>query len=255
MGNFVTPVRKIIFYCLLIVLWEGIFRLHIWEAFMFPSPLNVAKTLVDGFADQTFLIAIGISLKRLLQGYVISLLIGIPLGLMIGRIKVFEETLGSLILGLQTMPSICWLPLAILWFGLSEKSIIFVVLMGALFSIALSTDSGVKNVPPLYLRAASTMGATGLRLYSQVIIPAAMPSIITGMKLAWSFAWRSLMAGELLASGLGLGQILMMGRDLADMSQVIGVMIIIAVLGVIFDQLVFAKLELGVRRKWGLIKS
>ncbi|MDA8235343.1 MAG: ABC transporter permease [Clostridia bacterium] len=244
--------KKIVFFAFLVGLWEIMFRLAIWNPVMFPSPFSVWETMVQGFRDGSFPVAIGVSMKRILVGYIISILIGIPLGILVGRVKLLDETVGSIILGLQTLPSICWLPLAILWFGLSEKSIIFIVIIGALFSIALATEAGVKNVPPLYLRAASTLGARGMALYIQIILPAALPSIITGMKLGWSFAWRSLMAGELLASGLGLGYVLMMGRDLADMSQVIAVMIIIALLGLLIDRLVFARLEQGIRRRWGL---
>jgi len=247
-----TIVRKIVFFVVLIGIWEGLFRLEVWNPVMFPSPKSVWLTLVQGLQDGTFLIATGVSMRRILEGYLISVVLGMPLGILIGRVKLLDETVGSMILGLQTLPSICWLPLSILWFGLTERSIIFIVIIGALFSITLATESGVKNVPPLYIRAAKTMGARGLAMYTQVILPAALPSIITGMKLGWSFAWRSLMAGELLASGLGLGYVLMMGRDLADMSQVIAVMIIIALLGLMIDRFIFARLEQIIRHRWGL---
>ena len=229
--------------------------MHVWPKALFPSPLQVWDTLFIGFSDKTFTLAILASLKRILIGYLLSMLIGIPLGILIGRVKLADETIGSLIMGLQTMPSICWLPLSLLWFGLNEKAIIFIIILGAIFSISLATADGVKNVPPLYVRAAQTMGAKGLNVYYNVVLPAALPSIITGMKLAWSFAWRALMAGELLSSGLGLGQVLMMGRDLLDMSQVIAVMVIIMVLGLAIDRLVFFRLQQGVGRKWGLEQS
>jgi len=248
-------INKIWFYILLLLVWEGLVRVEVWPRHLFPSPFDVFQTLVAGFTDSSFPIAIGASMKRILIGYLISMAIGIPLGILIGRVKIIEETLGSLVLGLQTLPSICWLPLSILWIGLNEQAIIFIVIIGAIFSITLSTESGVKNVPPLFLRAAKTMGAKGWRMYLEVVLPAALPEIITGMKLAWSFAWRSLMAGELLASGLGLGQVLMLGRDLADMAQVIAVMIIIALLGVIIDRVIFARLEQRIRHKWGLQKA
>jgi NitT/TauT family transport system permease protein len=139
-----------------------------------------------------------------------------------------------------------------LWFGLSETAILFVVVMGALLSITLSTEAGVKNTPPLYLRAARNLGARGWKMYALVILPAALPSIITGMKLGWSFAWRSLMAAELLYVSLGLGHLLTMGRELNDMSQVIAVMLIIIVIGLVIDRLVFAPIESRVRERWGL---
>ncbi len=174
------------------------------------------------------------------------------LGLALGRIKLLDETLGSLVLGLQALPSICWLPLALLWFGLSETAILFVVVMGALLSITTATEAGVKNTPPVYLRAARNLGARGWRVYVFVILPAALPAIITGMKLGWSFAWRSLMAAELLYVSLGLGQLLTLGRELNDMSQVIAVMLVIIAIGLAVDRLVFAPIETRVRERWGL---
>jgi len=173
------------------------------------------------------------------------------LGLAIGRVQLLDETVGSLVMGLQALPSICWLPLALLWFGLNEQAMLFVVVMGALLSITLATEAGIKNTPPLYLRAARNLGARGWRLYALVILPAALPAIITGMKLGWSFAWRSLMAAELLYVSLGLGHLLMMGRDLNDMNQVVAVMLIIIAIGLAVDRLVFAPIEVRVRERWG----
>lgn len=128
----------------------------------------------------------------------------------------------------------------------------FVVVMGALIAIAIATDSGVKNISPIYVRAARTMGVRGLDLYTRVIFPAALPSVVTGMKLGWSFAWRSLMAGELLFVSIGLGHLLQIGRELNDMPQVLAVMFIIAVIGLFFDQILFNRLEKHIRRKWGV---
>lgn len=246
--------KKALFFILIIAGWEAVSRTGIWADYLFPSPFSVFLTLLNGFKDGTFTIAIIASLKRIFKGYLLSLAVGVPMGLLIGRVKFFSETVGSLVMGLQTLPSICWLPLSILWFGLNEKAIIFIVVIGAIFSLSLSTEAGVRNISPLYLRAAQTMGARGWRIYLEVIIPGALPSIITGMKLAWSFAWRSLMAGELLSSGVGLGQVLMVGRDLADMKQVVAVMLIIAILGLAIDRLIFRLLEGQVQQKWGLAR-
>ena len=193
-----------------------------------------------------------VSLQRILIGYLISLVLGISLGLLVGRFKILDETVGSLIVGLQVLPSICWLPLAILWFGLSEQAIQFVVVMGAFLSIAIATDSGIRNIPPIYVRAARTMGIKGFDLYARVIFPAALPSIATGMKLGWSFAWRSLMAGELLFVSIGLGHLLQTGRELNDMPQVIAVMIMIVLIGLLFDQFIFSRFEKQLRRRWGI---
>ena len=241
-----------IFYALLVSIWEAVSRSGIWPPYLFPAPSDVVKAFVWGFQDKSFVTAMVVSVQRIVIGYAISVFLGVVLGLLIGRFKILDETLGSLMLGLQVLPSICWLPLAILWFGLSEQAIQFVVVMGAFLSIAIATDSGIRNIPPIYVRAAKTMGVKGFGLYRRVILPAALPSIITGMKLGWSFAWRSLMAGELLFVSVGLGQLLQTGRELHDIAQVVAVMIMIASIGLIFDRLIFAELEKKVRLKWGV---
>lgn len=243
---------RLIFFAVMLAAWEALFRLKLWPPYIFPSMSSVATSLFVGFADRSYPIAIAVSLRRILIGYGLSLLIGIPLGLLVGRVRLVQDTLGSIVLGLQALPSICWLPLALLWFGLSETAILFVVVMGAVLSVTLSTADGVRNTPPLYLRAARTMGASGWRLYTGVILPAALPAILSGMKLGWSFAWRSLMAGELLYISLGLGQLLTMGRELNDMSQVIAVMLVIILIGLLVDRAVFTPVEQRVRELWGL---
>ncbi|HWP93887.1 MAG TPA: ABC transporter permease [Thermodesulfobacteriota bacterium] len=244
--------KLIIFYLIIIGAWQGLAFLKIWPEYIFPSPLGVLKTLITGFEDKTFIIGILVSMKRILIGYGISIVFGLLIGLLIGRIKTLDETLGTLVLGLQALPSICWLPIALLWFGLSETAMQAIVILGSLFSIIIGADTGVKNVPPIYVRAAKTMGARGIQLYTKVIIPAALPSVISGFKQGWSFAWRSLMAAELLYVGLGLGHLLMMGRELNDMNQVIAVMIVIIIIGVVVDRFIFAKIENKVRERWGL---
>ncbi len=249
---FFKILRQIVFYLLLVALWQFLFNLKFWPRYLFPSPGQVFETLAEGFKNKTFLIAIGISLRRLVIGYSISVFFGTILGLLIGKIKFLDETIGGFFVGLQTLPSICWLPLAILWFGLNESAITFVVVMGSLLSITMATDSGVKNIQPIYLRAGLNMGASGMRMFTGVVLPAALPSILMGLKQGWSFAWRSLMAGEILFVSLGLGHLLNMGRELNDMSQVIAVMIVIICIGVFMDMLVFGLMEKRVRQIWGL---
>ena len=195
-----------------------------------------------------------VSTQRIMLGFSISLALGLVAGSVVARYKTFDETLGSLMTGLQVLPSICWLPLAILWFGLSEQAIQFVVIMGAFLSIAIATDSGIRNIPPIFLRAAKTMGVDGLKLYFRVVLPAALPAVATGMKLGWSFAWRSLMAGELLFVSMGLGHLLQVGRELNDMPQVLAVMFLISGVGLFFDQLIFSRFESHLRRKWGMTR-
>ncbi|HLY65489.1 MAG TPA: ABC transporter permease subunit [Chloroflexota bacterium] len=146
----------------------------------------------------------------------------------------------------------CWLPLAILWFGLNQTAVIFVVVMGALFSITLGVAGGVRNTPPLYVKAARNMGSHGWSLYSRVIIPAALPAVVAGLKQGWSFAWRSLMAGELIYFSLSLGNLLQTGRDLNDAARVLAVMVVIMAIGLVCDQLLFAPIERSMRDKRGL---
>ncbi|MBN2406342.1 MAG: ABC transporter permease [Elusimicrobia bacterium] len=245
--------RNIMFYAFILVLWELLFRASIWPDYLFPSPAGVFSALVKGIYDKTFIIGLLVSLKRILLGYSVSLVLGVVLGLLLGSFKVLDDMAGPLLLGIRTLPSICWLPIGLLWFGLSEKAILFVVIMGAAFSIALATDDGIKNIPPIYLKVASTMGAKGPRRYLTVILPAALPSIVTGMKLGWAFAWRSLMAGEMLFVSLGLGHLLMMGRELNDMKQVLAVMILIVAVGITVDRAVLGKIEQQIRKRWGII--
>ncbi len=244
--------RRTIFYLLLLILWQVIALAGIWPDYLFPGPLAVLGALVNGFQNGQYLQASLLSLQRLAIGYGISLVIGLILGLLLGRSRLLEQTLGSLILGLQALPSVCWLPLAILWLGLTDQAIIFVVVMGALFSITLGVDAGVKNTPPIYIKAARNLGARGVALSTQVILPSAMPAILNGLKQGWTFAWRSLMAGELLFYSLSLGNLLQTGRDLNDASQIMAVMLVIIAIGVAIDSLIFGPIERRVRDRWGL---
>jgi NitT/TauT family transport system permease protein len=250
-------IKKILFYIILVVIWEVIYRvcveyLHIWKEYSFSSPGSVFMSLIKLIKDNTLEIAILISLKRVFIGYFISLVIGIILGGIAARFKYFGNNIGSLFLGLQTLPNVCWIPFAILWYGLNESAIIFVVAIGSTFSVAIAVESGIKNISPMYIKVAKTMGARGLGLYKDIILPAAFPNIISGMKQGWSFAWRALMAGEMLSASIGLGQLLVMGREVFDMSQVIAIMITIITIGTIVDKLVFVRIELRVRYRWGL---
>ena len=223
----------------------------LWNELLFPSPGQVGEALRRGFADRSLLLATLASIKRLLIGYSFSLSVGVPLGLLLGRIRWLDETLGLVTMGLQALPSICWLPLAILWFGLSEAAIQFVVVMGSLMAIIAATRDGVNVIPPLFVRAARVLGAKGWHLYRSVILPASLPAVLTGAKLGWSFAWRSLMAAELLYSSVGLGNTLTVGRELHDMALVVAAMLIIMTLGLLTDRAVFGSLERLLYARWG----
>jgi NitT/TauT family transport system permease protein len=206
-------------------------------------------------ADGRLGAAVARSLARLAQGYALSAAIGVPLGIALARSAWLRSMLRPLVLGLQALPSICWLPLAILWFGLSETAILFVVVMGSLLAIAIASEDAVAGVDPVLLRAAGTLGIRGPRFHLGVLLPAALPGILTGLKLGWSFAWRALMAGELLFVAGGLGQLLQAGREVLDAAQVMGVMVAIVVIGMTVDRVLFRILELRVRKRWGLVEA
>lgn len=248
-------INQIVFYIMLIAVWKIVVLLKIWPTYIFPSPEMVAKTILKGFQNSTFWVAISISMRRLAIGYFLSLLGGICLGVLMYKVKLIDDAFGGLILGLQSLPSICWLPLALIWFGLNESAIIFIVIMGSLFSITVTTRLSIQNIPPLFIKAGRNMGANRWKLLLFVIVPATMPSMINGLKQAWSFAWRSLMAGELVFGNLGLGYLLLMGRELNDLSQVFGIMIIIAGISVIIDKVIFGSVEMSISRRWGFKKQ
>lgn len=247
-----TALRRGAFFAALILFWALLAERHVWDATLFPGPLAVGRTLWGLILDGSLPDAVAVSLRRVMLGYGLSLLIGVPLGILIARQRWAEETLGTLVTGFQSLPSICWLPLALLWFGLNDRAILFVVVMGSMVSITAAVRDGVHNLPPTYVRAARTLGTQGWRLYADVLLPASFPAVMTGAKLGWSYAWRALMSGELLFVSLGLGHMLMMGRELSDMSQVLAVMAVIVALGLLADNMVFASLERIVRRRFGL---
>lgn len=244
--------RTILFLGLLLAVWQILSAVGAWDRLLFPSPWDVLQSLGNTLASGRLPVAIGISLRRLAVGYMISLVVGGLIGVLLARSELLRQTFGNLLMGLQALPSICWLPLALLWFGLSEWAILFVVVMGSVLSIATATEAGVRQVPPIYVRAARSMGARGITLYRTVILPAALPQMLTGAKLGWSFAWRSLMAAELLYVSGGLGQMLTMGRELHDMALVLAVMIVIVALGLTVERLLFGRIEDALRVRWGL---
>src|SRR6266404_6575360 len=244
--------RYIVFYAALLGLWALLAKLKIWPPYLFPTPWGVADELYNGFRDHSYWIAIVVSMKRVLLGYVLSVVLGMILGLGVASNRFLEETMGGLLVSLQSLPSICWLPLAVLWFGLTEKAILFVVVMGSLLSVTIAMETGRHQIPKIYKMAGRNLGARRFRLFWHVLLPASLPYIVSGLKQGWAFAWRSLISGEMIFVSLGLGQMLMMGRDLNDMSLVIAVMILIVAIGYIVDGLVFRTIERRLQQKWGL---
>src|SRR5208282_6903306 len=219
--------RYIIFYAALFGLWTLLAELKIWPPYLFPTPWGVGEALYAGFQDHSYWIAIAVSMRRVLIGYSISVVLGMILGLGVASSKFLEETMGGLLVSLQSLPSICWWPLALLWFGLSQNAILFVVVMGSFLSVTIAMEDGRKQMPKIYAMAGRNLGASGFRLFWSVLLPASLPFIVNGMKQGWAFAWRSLIQAEMIFLSLGLGQLLMMGRDLSDMNQVMAVMILI----------------------------
>jgi NitT/TauT family transport system permease protein len=223
-----------------------------------PGPLQVGERLVEDLANGEILAAATTTMGRIAIGFALALLIGTLIGLAIVRWRVLRTAVASLITGLQTMPSIAWFPLAILLFGLTEQAILFVVVLGAAPSVANGVIAGVDNVPRLLLRAGRMLGARGMAAYRHVILPAALPSFIGGLKQAWAFAWRSLMAGELLviiASQPSLGVRLQLSRELNDAAGLLASMLVILIIGIVVDAVLFGNLDRAVRRRWGLVEA
>jgi NitT/TauT family transport system permease protein len=238
----------------LLLLWQWAFQANIWSPVLLPSPAQVGQYLKGAIQDATLGHSTVITMRRLLTGYVFGLVVGLPLGLLTARWTLLRDTLGTTALGLQTLPSVCWVPLALLWFGQTEAAMLFVVIMGTLWSVIIATETGVRNVPPIYPRAALTMGSKRLHIWLKVIFPASLPFIVSGMKQGWAFAWRSLMAAEIyvtILTGFGLGQLLHFGREQQAMEQVIGIMIVIVVIGLLVDKTLFSPIERFLHRRWG----
>ena len=248
-------IRQIAFYGTLLGLWSLICKLHVWPPYVLPAPWAIVQALWAGFQDHSFPIAILASMRRMLIGYGISVVLGTLLGIVLASNRFFEETVSGLLVSLQSLPSICWLPLAVLWFGLSENAIIFVIVMGSLLSVTISMETGRKQMPKIYSMAGRNLGARKWNLFYYVLLPASMPYIVTGLKQGWAFAWRSLFAGEMIYVTLGLGQQLNAGRDLNDMNLVIAVMVLIIAIGTTVDRFLFRTIERRLQMKWGLLSA
>jgi NitT/TauT family transport system permease protein len=241
-----------------IAIWQLVVLAGVKPVYVLPGPLEVGERLLKDITDSTLLAAIGTTLRRIAVGFGLALLIGSLIGVAIVRWQVLRTAIASLITGLQTMPSIAWFPLAILLFGLNEQAIMFVVVLGAAPSVANGLIAGVDHVPRILIRAGRVLGARGLDAYRYVVLPAALPSFVGGMKQAWAFAWRSLLAGELLviiAQQPALGVRLSLLRDLSDARGLLATMIVILVIGIVVDALFFGRLDLAIRRRWGLLEA
>lgn len=220
-----------------------------------PGPAAVGATLWQQLHDAVLWQAVSTTMARAVIGFGLSLLIGTVIGSVLSRNKLLRNTFGSLITGLQTMPAIAWFPFAIIFFGLDTSAILFVIVIGAAPSVALGVISGADHIPPLQLRAAKTMGLKRFALYRHVILPASLPTFVSGLRQGWAFAWRSLMAGELVVMVAGtasIGVLLENAQNMSDMPLAIAVMIVVLVIGIIVDS-VFGVADRQIRRYWGLV--
>ena len=243
----------VIFISVFLVVWQLVYMSEILPKLSLPSPLAVGQTIIELLFDFTLVKGTAFTLWRLFLGFLLSLTLGLITGLLMIKFQQFGKTMSSFAVGLQSFPSIAWIPFAILLIGFNDFGILFVVVMSSAFSVMLSTYTGLRNVPPIYIRAARNMGAKGFSLFRYVLIPAATPTLIMGMRQAWSFAWHALIGAEMLITTLvGLGYILSVGREFSNMSQIIATMIVIFTIGLIFDRVVFIKIEEKIRDRWGL---
>jgi len=246
---------KVTFAFLVIGVWQGVVQMRFVPDYLFPGPFAVLQRLLEMAADGTLLTSIQASMRRMIIGYAISVVGGLTIGVLAARSWLFKETFGSLILALQSLPSICWLPLALIWVGLDERAVLFVVVLGALFSIATSTEGAIRNIPPIYTKVGLVLGARGFRFARDILFFAALPELIGGLKIGWTFAWRSLMAAELIRANIkGVGHILEVGRNYNDSAMMLAGMMTILGISLTVDVLVFGNLERRVRRRYGLEK-
>ena len=243
---------------LLLLGWQLVVSSGWKPTYVLPGPAAVGARLVEDVADGSLLAATATTLSRALIGYAIAVVLGVVLGAGVAGSRGLRLAVGSLITGVQTMPSIAWFPLAILLFQLSENAILFVIVLGAAPAVANGMISGIDHIPPLLLRAGRVLGARGLDTYRHVVLPAALPGLVAGLKQGWAFAWRSLMAGELLViieARPSLGARLQFARDTSDAEALLAAMVVILLVGVLVDALVFARLDRAIRRRRGLDAS
>ncbi|MEU3839567.1 ABC transporter permease [Streptomyces sp. NPDC028635] len=257
-----TFVKKIlppiVAVAVVLVVWQALVSLKIVDdPTKLPTPSEVGAEFKDAWLKGELLGYIWTSISRGLLGFLFALAIGTPLGLIVARVKFVRAAIGPILSGLQSLPSVAWVPPAVIWLGLNNSMMYAVILLGAVPSIANGLVSGIDQVPPLFLRAGRTMGATGLRGAWHIVMPAALPGYLAGLKQGWAFSWRSLMAAEIIASspdlGIGLGALLENGRNASSMSMVFESIILILFVGIAIDLLIFSPLERWVLRSRGLL--
>jgi NitT/TauT family transport system permease protein len=247
---------KLLAIALILVVWQLV-HLSGWKHYVLKGPTTVFADLWHQMLHAQLWEIIEVTLRTAALGYALALVIGTVVGVLVARIPPLRAAVGSIITGLQTMPSIAWVPFAIIIFGENESAILFVVILGAAPSIANGLITGVDYTPPLLLRAGRTMGLHGFALYRYLILPASLPAYVAGMKQGWAFAWRSLMAGELVVQIIGqfsIGQQLSVDQQNLDFAGATSVIIVILVIGIVVDTL-FTKIDLTIRRRRGLLDN
>ncbi|AUG76543.1 sulfate ABC transporter permease [Kitasatospora sp. MMS16-BH015] len=244
---------------LVLVVWQIAFSLRVTDSYKLPSPAMVWSSLADLWQQGMLFSIIWTSLWRGGSGFVAAVIIGTPIGLLVAQVKPVRAAVGPILSGLQSLPSVAWVPAAVIWLGVNDQAMYAVILLGAVPSIANGLISGIDQVPPIFLRAGRTMGATGLTGARHVLLPAALPGYLAGLKQGWAFSWRSLMAAELIAAspdlGVGLGRYLENQRESIDMPGVMLGIILILFVGIAIDLLVFSPLERRVLRNRGLLAN
>ncbi|MFD7326619.1 ABC transporter permease [Streptomyces sp. NPDC059875] len=261
-----TPVREVLVkkvlppvvaVLLVLLVWQLLVVAEVTDESKLPAPSAVWDSVTTMWLEGTLLEVLWTSVSRALLGFLMALAIGTPLGLLVARVKFVRAAIGPVLAGLQSLPSVAWVAPAVLWIGLNDSMMYAVILLGAVPSIANGLVAGVDQVPPLFLRAGRTLGATGLKGAWHIVMPAALPGYLAGLKQGWAFSWRSLMAAEIIASspdlGLGLGQLLENGRNNFDMPGIFLAIILILLVGVAIDLLIFSPLERAVLRRRGLL--
>ena len=249
---------KVLALSMVLMLWQAVVWTGWRPQYVLPSPVDVLARLASDLGTPQLWLAVATTLRRAVSAFAVAVVIGVGIGAAVARFRTMRAAIGSLITGLQTMPSIAWFPLAILLFKLSEEAITFVVVLGAAPSIANGLIHGIDHIPPVLRRAGRVLGATGIDEYRHVILPAAMPSFMAGLKNGWAFAWRSLMAGELIvviANKASLGQLLQVNRELSDAQGLLAIMLVILIIGIVLDSLVFGTLDRRIRAKRGLLTA
>jgi NitT/TauT family transport system permease protein len=258
-----TLLRKILppvtAVALVLVVWQVLVWARVAPEYKLPSPSDVWDEVRAAWLQGTLIDYIWTSVSRGLLGFLMALVIGTPLGLLVARVRFVRAAIGPVLSGLQSLPSVAWVPPAVIWLGLDDSMMYAVILLGAVPSVANGLVAGIDQIPPLYLRAGRTLGATGLRGAWHIVMPGALPGYLAGLKQGWAFSWRSLMAAEIIASspdlGVGLGQLLENGRNNASMSQVFLAIFLILLVGVAIDLLIFSPLERWVLRSRGLLTA